>query len=126
MQMLSFPWLFGWLFLVSFISFGAYVYIARPMWFGKLMMLCGMKGGYDDHFYPFNRWTWKEPPHHWRLKTLQCIFWMMTFGALVFYFVFTKPDPKPWPIIAVAAFLSIHFLFFTLRIYLRVKRLNAD
>jgi len=115
----------GWLFLACFIAFVAYVGIARPLWFSKLLILCGTKRGYDDPFYYFKRWTWQEPPHNWRSQTLQCILWMAVFGALAFYFVFTMPEQKPWPFIAVPALMSIHFLFFALRIYLRVKRPNT-
>ena len=112
----------GWLFLVGFISFTAYVGIARPLWFSKLLILCGTKRAYDDPFYYFKRWTWKEPPHKWRSKALQCILWMIVFGVLAFYYMSTMPEQRPWPFIAVPALMSIHFLVFALRIYLRVKR----
>ena len=115
----------GWLFLLFFIALLAYVGIARPTWFGKLLKVLGSKRGYEEPFYYFKRWTWKEPPEKWRSKMMQCILWMVVFGALAFFFVFTAPGQKPWPFIAVPAGMSIHFLFFALRIYLSIKRLNA-
>lgn len=116
----------GWLFLACFIAFVAYVGIARPTWFGKFLMLCGTRRGYDDPFYYFKRWTWIKPPHNWRSEMLQCILWMTVFGALAFYFVFTMSEQKPWGYIAVPGLMSIHFLVCAVRIYLRVKRSNAD
>jgi len=58
--------------------------------------------------------------------TKQCVLWMLVFGALALYFAFNMPEPKRWPIIAVPALMSIHFLTFSLRIYLRVKKMSAD
>ena len=115
----------GWLFLLCFIAFLAYVGIVRPAWYGKLLEVLGSKRGYDEPFYYLKRWTWKEAPENWRSKMMQCILWMVVFGALAFYFVFTTRGQKPWPLIAVPAMMSIHFLFFALRIYLSIKRLNA-
>jgi hypothetical protein len=115
----------GWLFLLCFIAFTAYFGFARPPWFGKLLEVLGSKSGFDEPFYYFKRWTWKEAPENWRSKMMQCILWMVVFGALAFFFVYSTPGQKQWPIIAVPAMMSIHFLFYALRIYLSVKRLNS-
>ena len=125
MRMLVYALSSGWLLLGGFIAFLAYVGIARPAWFGKLLVLFGTKSGYDNPFYYFKHWTWKEPPDNWRSKTLQCILWMAVFGALAFCFVFIMPGPIPWPIVAVPALMSVHFLFFALRIYLGVKNVST-
>ena len=113
----------GWLFLIAFVSLVAYTAIARPAWFPKLCRMLGSKNtrGYDDPLFPFKRWAWKEAPENWLSMTKQCVLWMLMFGALALFAAFNMPEPKPWPFIAVPSLMSINFLVYALRIYLRVK-----
>lgn len=114
----------GWIFLISFMAFLLYVGLAKPGWFSRLMRALGSREGCDSPFYYFKSWTWRRPPDNWKGKIWQCLFCMLAFASLAVYLILTKPDPKPWPFIAVPALMSIHFLLFALRIGIRATTVS--
>ena len=116
----------GWLLLLLMIGFTLYLGLFRPSWCGKMMALFGTKGGCENPFYYFKRWTWEEPPENWRSMFGQCILWTIVFAGLAAYFALTKPDPKPWPFIAVPALMSVHFLIFAIRILVKVRATKSS
>jgi len=108
----------GWLFLAAAVVSVIYIGWFRPSWLTKITRLFGHKDMYNDPFYYFRRWDWKQPPANWRTKLAQCVLWMILFGGLSIY-LFNKS--RPWAYIILTGLMSIHFAVFVIRIYVRVS-----
>ncbi len=92
-----------------------YTAVRRPAWFNSYMKMWGGKG-YDDPFYPFQRWTADPASVPWRNKRLQFAAVMMMFFAVGLAFFLKGPGAKPWSVVAVLWIFAAYFLWLVVRI----------